>query len=89
MSDDPIERFERRLYYQQLFQQLPLKTIFKDLSEEERDLLRLHIVEDRSAKEIAELLNQDVKEIRWKWNKLSMKLRTRAKSVIKERPKLY
>jgi DNA-directed RNA polymerase specialized sigma24 family protein len=88
MCDDPISDIERRLYYEKLYRQLPMKTILKDLTEEEKDLLRLHILEQRSAKEIAELLDKDVKDVRWQWNQLSMKLRTRARSVVKNPPKM-
>lgn len=88
MPDDPIESFERRRYYEQLYQQLP-KVIFNDLTGEERNLLQLITVEDRSPKEAAGLLNQDIDEIRWKWNRLKSKLQQRAKSVIRDRPKFY
>ena len=79
---------ERRIYYEELYQQLPMNTILKDLTEEERELIQLHIIEERSTKEIAKLLNKDVKEVRWEWNKLSAKLRTRARSVRKKGPEM-
>ena len=65
-----------------------MNTILKDLTEEERELIQLHVIEERSTKEIAKLLDKDVKEVRWEWNKLSAKLRTRERSVRKKGPEM-
>ena len=65
-----------------------MNTILKDLTEEERELIQLHVIEERSTKEIAKLLDKDVKKVRWEWNKLSAKLRTRARSVRKKGPEM-
>jgi len=75
---------ERRIYYEELYRQLPMKTILSDLSEEERSLLRWRVIDELSVREIAELSNQDIRKVQMEWNKLSMKLRMRARSVLKK-----
>ena len=82
MYDD----INRRLYYQKLYQQLPMKCILNDLTEDQRELLGLSIVEERSAEEIARILNRDVKEVRWELNKLKTNLRKRARALVKDPP---
>jgi len=82
MCDD----INRRLYYKKLYQQLPMKGILNDLTEDQRELLELNVVEDRSAEEIARLLNRDSKEVRWELNKLKTNLRKRARTLVAEPP---
>jgi len=82
MYDD----INRRLYYKKLYQQLPMKCILNDLTEDQRKLLGLNIVEERSAEEIAQILDRDIKEIRWELNKLKTNLRKRARTLVKEPP---
>jgi|KBSSwiStaDraftv2_1062776.scaffolds.fasta_scaffold183227_2 DNA-directed RNA polymerase specialized sigma24 family protein len=82
MCDD----INRRLYYKKLYQQLPMKCILNDLTEDQRELLAMNVVEERSAEEIARILNRDVKEVRWELNKLKTNLRKRARTLVKEPP---
>lgn len=80
---------ERHIYYKERFQQLPMKTILKDFTQEELELLELNIVEERNAEEIAELLNRDVNVVRVELNALWAKLRYRARNVLKKTPKMF
>jgi len=82
MCDD----INRRLYYKKLYQQLPMKGILNDLTEDQREMLELNVVEDRSAEEIARMLNRDSKEVRWELNKLKTNLRKRARTLVNEPP---
>ncbi len=82
MYDD----INRRLYYKKLYEQLPIKCILSDLTEDQRTLLGLNIVEERRAEEIARMLNRDVKEVRWELNTLKTTLRKRARALVKEPP---
>ena len=82
MYDD----INRRLYYEKLYKQLPMKCILNDLTEEQRKLLGMNVVDDLSAEEIARILNKDVKEVRWELNKLKTNLRKRARTLVKEPP---
>lgn len=82
MCDD----INRRLYYKKLYKQLPMKCILNDLTEDQRELLGMNVVEERSAEEIARILNRDVKEVRWELNKLKTNLRKRARTLVKESP---
>ena len=79
---------ERRIYYEEIYQQLPMKVILEGFSEEEKKLLELNIIEELSAKEIAKLLDEDVRLVRVNLNALRSKLRYRARNVLQKRPEM-
>jgi DNA-directed RNA polymerase specialized sigma24 family protein len=61
-----------------------MKRVLKSFSQEELTLLRLHLGEELSANEIAELLNKDVGVVRTDLNAVSAKLRYRARNILKK-----
>lgn len=71
---------ENKIYWQQLAQILPWKTIFIGLSERETCLFLLH-VEGLSNEEIALDLNDNVVLIRYELTKLKAKIRARVKKI--------
>jgi len=78
MYDDIADR----LHYKKLYQQLPIKCVLNDLTEDQRELLKLNIVKERSAEEIAGILNRDAKEVRWELNKLKANLRKYSRTLV-------
>jgi RNA polymerase sigma factor (sigma-70 family) len=81
-ENDPTNRYQDALRSGEVLQHMR-ETILSDLSDEEWDLLNLHHVEQMKAIEIAESLNMDVYRVRYQINKLSAKIRYRARQFRK------
>lgn len=82
--EDSVARIEDEIYHKELLKALPIKIIFRGLTEHERDLLYLRLVAGMSAKEVAENLGTDLSKTQHDLHKLIAKIRARVKSVLKE-----
>lgn len=81
-ENDPTTRYESILRSESVLERMR-ETILSDLSDEEWDLLYRHNVEQMNAEEIAKALGTDVYRVRYQINKLSAKIRYRARQFSK------
>lgn len=88
-SDDSATSLENRIYYKELHRTLPLKVILGGLSDYDKQLLILRRVEERSVKEIAELLDREVCQVRYDLQKLEAKIRYRVRKLVTENDHLH
>lgn len=58
LIDDTFD-VEKNIYFEELLHQLPLKTIFGNLSDYQKTLVLLHFYEDMTDEEMAAILKQD------------------------------
>jgi DNA-directed RNA polymerase specialized sigma24 family protein len=72
-----------RIDLEKLREEVPLKIIFRGLSEYDEYLLNLHKVEDLSPKKIAEITGDNVDSLRYRLTKLQATIRYRAKQYVK------
>ena len=79
-----VARIENEIYHKELLKALPMKAIFRGLTEHERDLLNLRFVEGLSAKQIAETLGTDLFQTQYDLAKLMAKVRARVRSLLKK-----
>jgi RNA polymerase sigma factor (sigma-70 family) len=77
-ENNPTSRIEKEIYYEELYHRLPA-IIFHDVTEDEFKLFCMHHVEQMNAAEIAAELGKDPELIGYKLNKLSAKIRYRAR----------
>lgn len=80
--DDSYTRIEARIFYEELYKSLPLEVILSRLSEYELNLLHLHAVEELTAEEIAKIVDNDVRQVRYDLQKLYAKIRYRARKLF-------
>jgi RNA polymerase sigma factor (sigma-70 family) len=73
---------EESIYFEELYNALPLKLILSGLSTEENKLLMLHYVEDMTIKEIAVALHEETPKIKYDLNRLRAKLRYRVRKFV-------
>lgn len=72
---------EKQIYFDELLEILPLKTIFGKLKPENQKLVQLYYLEDFSIEEIAEKLKKDPILIRYRINAIEATLRARVKKI--------
>lgn len=76
-----IEHIERQLYFEGLYHELHL--YFVDLTKREELLIFMHCVEEKTFKEIAEILDENACEVRYETERALCRLRYRVKQHIK------
>jgi RNA polymerase sigma factor (sigma-70 family) len=76
---------EKQIYFDELLEILPLKTILGKLKPEKRELVQLYYLEDFSVEEIAEKLNKDPILIRYQINAIEATIRARFKKIYGKR----
>ena len=81
---DSVARIDNEIYHKELYRALPLRVILEGLSQYERRLLQLSMVDERSAKEVAQVLGTDISRIRYDLNRLRAKIKARAKKLLKQ-----
>lgn len=81
-SDDFAKRLENDIRCRELCDAIPLKVILHGFSDEDRRLIYLNRIEERSPTEIAELLDLDVAALRYRLNKLNSRIRGRARALV-------
>lgn len=74
--NDPTPDIQEEIYKKELARRLPQAVISK-LTDEEKELLSLHVGRNLGAREVAELLGKEVCYVRYQINKLKAKLRYR------------
>jgi DNA-directed RNA polymerase specialized sigma24 family protein len=82
--DDSVARIDEEIYHRELYQALPWKVILGGFGEYEKRLLILSMVEEMSAKEVAQALGTDISKVRYDLNKLRAKIRARVKRLLKQ-----
>lgn len=65
-----------------------LELLLAKLSEDEQRLIKMHIIDEMSFEEMANVLEKGVPETRYLYNKIRAKLRYRLKSLIRKTPTL-
>ena len=81
-GDDPSTRFEKDIYFKQLYQSLPLQVILGRLNEDDLQLLSLRVIDGMSVKEMAAIVGKDERTVRYHWNKLQARIRARVRTLI-------
>lgn len=72
---------EKQIYFGELRKKLPWKTILGRLSTEQRALVQLYYLEDRSPEEVAETLNQHPILVKYRISALASTIRARMKKL--------
>ena len=81
-SDDLANRLEDGIYYEELLKLLPMKVILNNLSDYEKNLLRLIVLAELSIAEAAQALGREPEKVAQDWNRLRAKVRGRARKVV-------
>lgn len=81
-SDDSASRLEDKIYYEELLERLPMKVILNNLSDYDKTLIRLIVLEGFLIAEAAQVLCNSPEKVAQDWNRLRAKLRGRARSVV-------
>lgn len=98
LDDDPDEKVNKAVHRALLFnevftgvdaeqleelrEEVPLRMILQGLSEDDRELIRLHKVEELSPKKIAEIRGEDVYRLRYRLNNIYATIRYRARKYL-------
>jgi RNA polymerase sigma factor (sigma-70 family) len=89
MQDDLVGQLEEKQYYKELFRLLPMNTILGDLTLEELKLLSLRVIDEMPFEDIAQELNKEVEAVRYAFNRVMTKVRTRARNLVKDADKPF
>lgn len=81
LRDDTFD-IEKQMYFEDLLRTLPWKTIFGNLSDDQKHLLRLHVREEMSYEEIGEAVNKDKIVVKYKLDATYATIRARIKSIF-------
>jgi DNA-directed RNA polymerase specialized sigma subunit len=84
ITDDPVAELENRIYYKELLEALPLRLIFRGLSDYEMQLYRLRIIDEKSIDEIAAIVGKDPSRVTYDLQKIQARIRARVKQHIKK-----
>jgi hypothetical protein len=77
-------RIENEIYHKELARAIPWKVIFSGLSDYEKQLLRLSLVDEMSAKQVALVLGSDTERIKRDLNRARARIRDRVKSLLQK-----
>ena len=82
--EDSVVRIENKIYHKELYEALPWRAILSNLSEDEKRLLSLAYIDERSPNDIAEVLGENVSTVSHDLHKLTIKLRNRIRNLLRK-----
>ncbi len=85
VTPQTLEKEERSETYEQLRNSLPLKVIFKGLSQQDVELFLLYTVEGMGAEQIAEELGETTERVQFHLRIVRAKIRYRTRKYLNER----
>lgn len=80
---------DKHIYLEELHQTIPLKTLLGRLSENQKRLLWLRVVEDMSYEEIAEKVNENQIIVRYELQRILATVRARVKKIYGDKKTLF
>jgi RNA polymerase sigma factor (sigma-70 family) len=72
---------QKKMYFEDLFRTLPLKTLLGRLKDDQKKLMELYFDQDMSPEEIAEELNVDVIVVKYKLSAICSTIRARLRKI--------
>ena len=80
-DDDSEVTRRKQIYFEELLQTVPWKTIARGFSQYQKRLLYLHAVESFNYEEIAERVNKDVEAVEYELKRIYATIRKRLKAI--------
>lgn len=83
-SNNPTSDIENGIFFKELYDELPLKTILRDLEPYQLEILKLEAVDEMSPDEIALVVGRETAQVRYDLQKIHALLRYRVQKLFED-----